>query len=111
MAIARAGGANGLRMTRSAFALLIKFSDMLEEFVQLIDHVEVYKDMMGPEESKNMNSIIKQLKEEMPQFPQIMKKWDQASSMRKFIQDYKSQLIEKFESEVEKEVLKKKMDE
>lgn len=30
---ANVGGANGLKMTRSAFALLIKFSNMLEEFI------------------------------------------------------------------------------
>lgn len=34
---ARGGGPNGLRMARSAFALLIKFSDMLEDFVSVVD--------------------------------------------------------------------------
>ena len=34
---ARGGGPNGLKMTRSAFALLIKFSDMLEDFVSVVD--------------------------------------------------------------------------
>jgi hypothetical protein len=34
---AKLGGPNGLRMARSAFALFIKFSDMLEDFVSLVD--------------------------------------------------------------------------
>ena len=40
---------------------------MLEEFIQMIDHVQVYKEM-SPEEGKNVSNIITQLKEEMPQF-------------------------------------------
>jgi hypothetical protein len=34
---AKLAGPNGLRMARAAFALLIKFSDMLEDFVSLVD--------------------------------------------------------------------------
>jgi hypothetical protein len=34
---ARGGGPNGLKMTRAAFSLMIKFSDMLEDFVSVVD--------------------------------------------------------------------------
>lgn len=34
---ARLAGQNGLKMSRIAFSLLIKFGDMLEDFVSLVD--------------------------------------------------------------------------
>lgn len=42
---ARFAGQNGLRMARSAFALLIKFSDMLEDFVSLVDQAQFYNEV------------------------------------------------------------------
>lgn len=41
MRIARLGSAAGLRMTRAAFAIMIKFSDLIHEFSQLIMAIEI----------------------------------------------------------------------
>lgn len=36
---ARLGGADGLRMSRAAFAVMVKFSDLLDDFRSLVDQV------------------------------------------------------------------------
>lgn len=59
---ARGGGPNGLRMARAAFALLIKFSDMLEDFVSVVDQVQFFKEIESGK-SKDVPAIIAFLKE------------------------------------------------
>jgi len=34
---ARLGGKDGLRMSRAAFAVMVKFSDLLDDFRSLVD--------------------------------------------------------------------------
>ena len=34
---ARLAGPNGLKMTRAAFSLIIKFSDLVEDFLSVVD--------------------------------------------------------------------------
>ena len=41
LAIARLGLANGIRITRAAFAALLKFGNFLDAFTQLIDEVDM----------------------------------------------------------------------
>jgi hypothetical protein len=38
---ARLSGADGLRMARAAFGVMIKFSDQFESFVSLVDEVDM----------------------------------------------------------------------
>lgn len=38
---ARIGGEDGMRMSRAAFAVMIKFSEFFEEFVNLVDEIEL----------------------------------------------------------------------
>ena len=106
---ARLAGENGLRMSRAAFALLIKFGDMLEDFVSLVDQVQFFKEIKEVEgtQTTDLNSLIKILKD-LPQFASIRNKWEQASKMRKWISDMKSKLAGKYETELRHEVLKKK---
>lgn len=93
-------------MSRAAFALLIKFGDMLEDFVSLVDQVQFFNEIEGTQ-TTDLNSLIKILKE-LPQFSSIRNKWEQASKMRKWINEMKSKLGGKYETEVRHEVLKKK---
>lgn len=97
-------GQNGLRMSRAAFALLIKFGDMLEDFVSLVDQVRFYNEHT---QAQDLNALIKILKE-LPQFFPIRNKWEQASKMRKWINEKKGKLSVRYESEVKEEVLKQK---
>lgn len=93
-------------MSRAAFALLIKFGDMLEDFVSLVDQVQFFNEIEGTQ-TTDLNALIKILKE-LPQFSSIRNKWEQASKMRKWIHETKSKLGNKHESDVRHEVLKKK---
>lgn len=103
---ARGGGPNGLRMARSAFALLIKFSDMLEDFVSVVDQVQFFKEIESGK-AKDVPAIIAFLKE-LPQFPAILEKFEQASRMRSWINDRKQRLSLDYEKEVREELLQKK---
>jgi hypothetical protein len=58
---ARLAGANGFKMTRAAFALLIKFSDMLEDFVSLVDQVQFFNEV--EDKSSDLPAVITFLKE------------------------------------------------
>jgi hypothetical protein len=42
---ARLAGLNGLMMARAAFALLIKFGDLLEDFVSLVDQTAFFNEV------------------------------------------------------------------
>lgn len=59
---ARGGGPNGLKMTRAAFSLLIKFSDMLEDFVSVVDQVQFFKEIEAAK-ATDTSAIIAFLKE------------------------------------------------
>jgi hypothetical protein len=82
---ARLAGPNGLRMARAAFALLIKFSDMLEDFVSLVDQAQFYNEVES-QDAHDVNPIITFLKD-LPQWPMICKKWEQAAKMRQWINE------------------------
>ena len=103
--LARVAGANGLRMTRAAFALLIKFSDMLEDLISLTDQIQFFCEYEA-EKAANLDNIITFLKE-LPSFQSILKKWQQASRMRQWISDQKQILSTKFEAVVKEEMTKR----
>lgn len=42
---ARLGGADGLRLSRAAFAVMVKFSDLLDDFRALVDQVDMQAQM------------------------------------------------------------------
>jgi len=97
-------------MTRAAFALIIKFSNMVEDFISLVDQVQFFQEDEGGSTSKpDIAALVKSLKE-APQFLSIRNKWEQAAKMRKWISDTKSKLASKYETELRQEALKKKKD-
>lgn len=106
IAYARVAGQNGLRMARAAFALLIKFSDMLEDFVSLVDQAQFYNEVES-QDTQDIGSIIAFLKD-LPQWPMICKKWEQAAKMRPWISEEKGRLSLKYEKDVREEILKKR---
>ncbi len=91
-------------MTRVAFSLLIKFGDLLEDFVSLVDQVNYFNQFENTNDTDqksniDINQLLNILKE-LPQFTQIRNKWEEASKMRKWIQDKKSKLQLKYEKDV-----------
>lgn len=67
----RFGGAQGLRLSRLAFAVIIKFQDLLEDFRNMVDSVAIEIEMSddGPDKEK---AVIEQLKK-MNQAEKIIK--------------------------------------
>jgi len=64
-----------MKLTRSAFAVMIKFSDLLDEFESLVDEIAMDSPGLGPVD------IVKLVKESH-QSEMIIKRWESASRMR-----------------------------
>jgi hypothetical protein len=60
------GGPDGMRLARAAFAVTVKFSDSLDEFEDLMD-------------------AIKDSADAVDEYPEVLKRWEQASRMRQWI--------------------------
>lgn len=106
---ARLSGEDGMRLSRAAFAVMIKFSEFFEEFKMLVDEVDMmWADLEG--DSERDIKIKEQLKT-APHYDQIAKRWESASKMRQWISEKKKNLIEKVKKEVEAEYTKKKAEE
>mmetsp|Transcript_41592 Transcript_41592/g.63467 ORF Transcript_41592/g.63467 Transcript_41592/m.63467 type:complete len:82 (+) Transcript_41592:2658-2903(+) len=76
----RLGGKSGLAMTRSAFAVMVKFSDLHEDFTALVDEVAMQASLEeeGPTRDK---AIMDQIKESA-HGDMIIRRWESASRMR-----------------------------
>ena len=102
---AKLNGAEGLRLTRSAFGCLIKFSDQVDIFTQLVDEVDMQSStedsqpVDGPDSSSKLFESIKSF----PGFDGITKRWESASKMRTWINDHKKELRESLEAKFKKE--------
>ena len=106
---ARLGGQTGLRMSRAAFAVMVKFSDLLEDFVALVDFVSMEAGMAedGPSKDKELIAAIKK----QPQADLIIRRWESAARMRQWINEKKQAQSEKLEKVVAAEVRAKKAEE
>lgn len=80
VAYARLSGEDGMRLSRAAFAVMIKFSEFFDEFHNLVDELEMHwEDLEGdPERETQIKDIIKST----PHYEQIAKRWESASKMR-----------------------------
>jgi len=103
---ARLAGADGLRLTRAAFAVMIKFSEFFDSFQQIVDEVDMqWSTLEGdPEQEIKVKEIVKS----MPHYDMILKRWDSASKMRQWVNEKKNNLAEKVKKDVEAEYMEKK---
>ena len=90
---ASVGAEQGMRLTRAAFAVILKFSDSLGPFEDLIREVDkIMSDLAAKDasltEAQRMNSTIQLLQEQESSYAylSILKKWEQAAQMRKWTQ-------------------------
>ena len=106
---ARLSGEDGLRLSRATFAVMIKFSEFFDEFVHIVNDIEMnWVDLEGDEDREVK---IKELLKSAPHYEQISKRWESASKMRQWISEKKKNLIEKIKKDVEVEYKKKKEEE
>lgn len=59
---ARLGGTEGMELSRSAFAVMIKFSDLTEDFMALVDILEMQANLEdeGPERDASLIEAVKE---------------------------------------------------
>lgn len=99
---AKLNGADGLRLTRSAFGCLIKFSDQFDTFSQLVDEVDMQSSELTADDADSTTKLLDSIKT-FPGFDGIIKRWESASKMRTWINDHKKVLREGLEATVKKE--------
>lgn len=99
---AKLNGAEGLRLTRSAFGCLIKFSDQFDIFSQLVDEVDMQSSELTADDADSTTKLLDSIKT-FPGFDGIIKRWESASKMRTWINDHKKVLREGLEATVKKE--------
>lgn len=51
---ARIGGLDGLRLSRAAFAVIIKFSEFFDDFISLIDEIDLKTDELKGDKEKDI---------------------------------------------------------
>ena len=77
---ARLSGEDGMRLSRAAFAVMIKFSEFFEEFVHLIDEIDM--NMIDLQDDPERDIKLKDVLKSTPHYEQIFKRWENASKMR-----------------------------
>ena len=98
---ARIGGAEGLRLARAAFAPILKFSDLIDQFSELVDEVDLIWNELDGYEDRDIK--IKEAIKKSTHYELIIKRWDSASKMRKWASDFKVELEDQLMAEITKE--------
>ena len=80
-----------MKLTRAAFAVMLKFSDQTQVLLNLMTQIDSEGDAktMAKEFKENKNA----------DFETLFKRWEQASQMRRWTQQVKLQLREAIEAE------------
>ncbi|CDW82480.1 hect e3 ubiquitin [Stylonychia lemnae] len=104
---ARLGGEDGMRLTRAAFAVMIKFShDGVDKLMELVDEFDLAYSELASDDDKEFK--IKDFIKKHKNYEQIQKRWESASKMRQWVNEKKKNLIEKIKKEVETQYMKNK---
>ena len=109
MPFARLGGADGLRLSRAAFAVMVKFSDLLDDFTALVDTVaeRAAREKANPDKDAALMATIRS----QPQADILIRRWESAARMRQWINEKKQALIWQLEAIVADEVRAKRAEE
>jgi hypothetical protein len=100
--LARIGGKAGLQMSRIAFAIMIKFSDLLDIFQMIVNAIQIQIELN--DDKNEIMSIIK----EQESSGLIIDKWLSAANMRQWINEKKKNVMTKLEKQAENELKEKK---
>jgi hypothetical protein len=95
-----------MRLSRATFSVLIKFSEFFDDFVSIVDEVDLKYEEVKDDDDKDVK--MKEAIKAMPHYEQIFKRWESASKMRQWINEKKKNLIEKIKKDVEQEFQKQK---
>ena len=82
-----------MRMSRAAFGVMIKFSDLTDTIQMIVDEIDLtWADL---ESDPQRDIKIKDLIKTLPYFESIQKSWESASKMRTWIIEKKKNLSER----------------
>jgi len=95
-----------MRLSRAAFSVMIKFSEFFDDFISLVDEVDIRLEELQEDDEKDIK--VKEYIKSLTHYEQISKRWDSASKMRQWVNEKKKNLIERIKKEVETEYSKKK---
>jgi len=106
---ARLAGVDGMRLSRAALAVMIKFSDYLTDTVMLCkDEIDLLWLDLESSPAQERDTKIKEALKTLPHFDALLKRWESASKMRVWINEKKTNLSERLKKTVEAEYKKKK---
>ena len=95
---ARVGSENGLLMSRTAFAVMVKYSQLSDEFEEMIQEVDILCGQVDP--LLSAQDKLKQIRLEIKDddnFKKLLQQWQQASKIRIWIVEKKNNQSEKLE--------------
>jgi hypothetical protein len=98
-----------MRLSRAAFAVMIKFSEFFDDFQVIVDEVEMMWDQLEGDDERELK--IKDHMKGLTHYEHIAKRWESSSKMRQWINEKKKNLIERIKKEVELEYIRKKEEE
>lgn len=77
-----------MKLTRAAFAVIVKFSDLIDSITTLVDEVDMnYSEFEhDPEKDLKMRELIKKV----PNYDNVFKRWDKASKMRQWTNEFRN---------------------
>lgn len=97
---ARIGGDDGMRLSRAAFAVMIKYGDLADDFDNFVDEMQMA-------DESDVAAIFKTIETD---FSNILSRWQSASRMRTWIQEKKLEYNEKHEADLIAKLKQEKRD-
>lgn len=77
---ARIGGPDGMRLTRAAFAVMVKFSDLTQDLVSTVDETDMSWTEFGSDAKKMLTHLKTIATTDI-----LIKRWESASRMRVYL--------------------------
>ena len=103
---AKSAKEEGMRLSRAAFACMIKIGQLYTDFIMMVDETEVNADSITTDDE---NATKKELAKELSKidsYDTIFKHWESSAKMRSWYQEKKKNLANKIQNE-EEEIKKK----
>ena len=82
-----------MRMTRAAFGVMIKFSDLTDTLQTLVDEIDLLWSDLESDLERDLK--IKEALNAVPGFENLLKRWESASKMRIWINEKKLNLADR----------------
>lgn len=93
-------------MSRAAFAVMIKFCDLTDEFSNLVKAVALESEMQGDMDNSEQEAAVIEFMKKQEQADKIIKIYESSSRMRSWLEEKKISLEEDFIAQLKKDVRK-----